>query len=192
MAKAAKLHEIAIDQLIPYDKNAKTHSPEQVEKLAASIREFGFVSPILIDEQNQIIAGHGRVLAAKALGMKKIPAVNVEGLTEAQRRAYIIADNRLTELGGWDMETVRAELEELQADGFDTEITGFGLSDISFTEDMAPEISEEELGELEEKAPARVKEGDVWQLGDHRLMCGDSTDAKSVEKLMGGVWQTFS
>lgn len=127
MAKAAKLHEIAIDQLIPYERNAKTHSPEQVEKIAASIREFGFVSPVLIDEQNRIIAGHGRVLAAKELGLKKIPAVYVEGLSDAQRRAYILADNRLTELGGWDQELINLELGELKDEDFDIDLTGFDL-----------------------------------------------------------------
>lgn len=109
MAKAAKLHEIAIDKLVPYERNAKTHSPEQVAKIAASIREFGFVSPVLIDEQNRIIAGHGRVLAAKELGLKKIPAVYVEGLSEAQRRAYILADNRLTEVRGLEKLTRKGE-----------------------------------------------------------------------------------
>ena len=125
MAKAAKLHEIAIDQLIPYERNAKTHGPEQIEKLKASIREFGFVSPVLIDEQRRIIAGHGRVLAAKELGLKKIPAVYVEGLSEVQRRAYILADNRLSELGGWDPELVNLELGELRDEDFDIDLTGF-------------------------------------------------------------------
>lgn len=185
MAKAAKLHEIAIDKLVPYERNAKTHSPEQVAKIAASIREFGFVSPVLIDEQNRIIAGHGRVLAAKELGLKKIPAVYVEGLSEAQRRAYILADNRLTELGGWDMDIVKAELQELRDEDFDVDLTGFELEAIEVTDDMGAEIVETEE-EIPEQVEARAKRGDVWKLGDHRLMCGDSTKASDVKKLMGG------
>lgn len=186
MARTAKLQQVAIDKLVPYARNAKTHDEEQVAKIAASIQEFGFLSPILIDEQYNIVAGHGRVLAAKALGMDKVPAVFLEGLTEAQRRAYIIADNRLTELGGWDMETVRSELEALESEGFDTDITGFDFEAISITDDMGPEMTQDEVADLEEAAEPKVKAGDIWKLGNHRLMCGDSTDPKCVERLMGG------
>lgn len=186
MARTAKLQHVAIDKLVPYERNAKTHDEEQVAKIAASIQEFGFLSPILIDEQYNIVAGHGRVLAAKTLGMDKVPAVFLEGLTEAQRRAYIIADNRLTELGGWDMETVRSELETLESEGFDTDITGFDFEAISITDDMGPEMTQEEVSDLEEAAESKVKAGEIWKLGDHRLMCGDSTDSKCVERLMGG------
>ena len=127
MAKTAKLQNVAIAELKPYERNAKTHSAEQVEKLKKSIEEFGFVSPILIDEEKNVIAGHGRIMAARELGMKKVPAVSIEGLTEEQRRAYILADNRLTELGGWDMQAVNFELKELGDLGFDIDVTGFEL-----------------------------------------------------------------
>lgn len=125
MAKTAKMQEVTIDELIPYERNAKTHDAAQIEKLKASIQEFGFVSPILIDEKKNVIAGHGRIMAARELGIKKVPAVFVEGLTDAQRRAYIIADNRLTELGDWDMDAVNIELKQLDDMGFDVELTGF-------------------------------------------------------------------
>lgn len=186
MAQTAKLQQVPVNKLVPYERNAKTHSAEQVEKIKASIEEFGFVSPILIDGEYNIIAGHGRVLAAKELGMDKVPAVFVEGLTEAQRRAYIIADNKLTELGGWDMEMVRAELQELDGEGFDTDITGFELEAITVTEDMGSDY-EEVPGDDYEEVPARVRRGEIWQLGEHRLMCGDSTNRDDVIALMGGA-----
>lgn len=186
MAQTAKLQQVPVNKLVPYERNAKTHSAEQVEKIKASIEEFGFVSPILIDGEFNIIAGHGRVLAAKELGMDKVPAVFVEGLTEAQRRAYIIADNKLTELGGWDMEMVRAELQELDGEGFDTDITGFELEAITVTEDMGSDY-EEVPGDDYEEVPARVRRGEIWQLGEHRLMCGDSTNRDDVIALMGGA-----
>ena len=185
MAQTAKLQQVPVNKLVPYERNAKTHSAEPVEKIKASIEEFGFVSPILIDGEYNIIAGHGRVLAAKELGMDKVPAVFVEGLTEAQRRAYIIADNKLTELGGWDMEMVRAELQELDGEGFDTDITGFELEAITVTEDMGSDY-EEVPGDDYEEVPARVRRGEIWQLGEHRLMCGDSTSRDDVIALMGG------
>ena len=125
MGKVKEICEVNVADLVPYARNAKTHGPDQVSKIARSIEEFGFLSPCLIDREKNIIAGHGRVLAAKELGLKKVPCVYVEGLTEEQRRAYILADNRLTELGGWDMDAVTIELEELDALGFDITLTGF-------------------------------------------------------------------
>ena len=129
MAKIDKVQEVSTDLLRPYEKNAKVHSEEQVQKIADSIREFGFLNPCLIDKENRIIAGHGRVMAAKILGMKKVPCVYVEGLTDAQRRAYILADNRLTELGDWDWEMVAFEIEGLQDMDFDVQLTGFEVPD---------------------------------------------------------------
>ena len=130
MAKIDGVQEVRLDSLKPYEKNAKGHGQEQVNKIADSIREFGFLSPLLIDKDYNIIAGHGRVMAAKQLGMEKVPAVFIEGLTETQRRAYILADNKLTELGGWDDDMVRIELEALNMEDFNIELTGFSLDDI--------------------------------------------------------------
>lgn len=127
MGEVTKTCAVKVAELVPYARNAKTHSPEQVEKIAASIKEFGFVSPCLIDKEKNIIAGHGRVMAAQALGLETVPCTFVEGLTDDQRRAYILADNRLTELGGWDMKIVFDELEEIGLTDFDVEITGFDL-----------------------------------------------------------------
>lgn len=121
MAKTTEMVEVALSSLKPYERNAKLHPAEQIERLKESIREFGFISPCLIDSENNIIAGHGRVEAAKSLGLESVPCVYVEGLTDAQRRAYILADNRLTELGGWDMDIVFDEMNELDNLGFDVE-----------------------------------------------------------------------
>lgn len=134
MAKTTEMVEVPIAQLTPYERNAKQHPAEQIEKIKDSIKEFGFLSPCLIDRDGNIIAGHGRVEAAKALGMETVPCVYVEGLTETQRRAYIIADNRLTELGGWDMDLVEEELQALVSSDFDISLTGFELDDSDFDE----------------------------------------------------------
>lgn len=135
MAKIAEVREVSLSSLVPYERNAKIHGPEQVEKLKASIKEFGFLSPCLIDREYNIIAGHGRVRAARELGMETVPCVFVEGLSEEQRRAYILADNRLTELGEWDMELVDIELAELGEMGFNVELTGFSVDIDDPTED---------------------------------------------------------
>lgn len=187
MAKIDGVQEVRLADLVPYERNAKQHSAEQVQKIADSIKEFGFLSPVLIDRAGNIIAGHGRVMAAKSLGMKTVPAVYIEGLTETQRRAYILADNKLTELGGWDDQLVSLELDDLKASGFDIDLTGFSIDDIIISEESSPEFTEEQLDDLKAsgKAP-RIKPGEVWQLGEHRLMCGDSTKAEDVAKLMNG------
>ena len=186
MGKAVELREVKIAELKPYERNAKQHSKEQVEKISRSIQELGFVSPCLIDKEMNVIAGHGRIMAAKAIGMEKVPCVFIEGLTEAQRRAYIIADNRLTELGDWDMEMLQQELAELADFDFDISITGFD-TDLKFDDSMAA-IKEdgwsgEEIPEAEEP---RSQIGDIYQLGNHRMMCGDSTDPEMVAELMNG------
>ena len=181
MAQTAKLQQVPVNKLVPYERNAKTHSAEQVEKIKASIEEFGFVSPILIDGEYNIIAGHGRVLAAKELGMDKVPAVFVEGLTEAQRRAYIIADNKLTELGGWDMDLVKVELTELNEMDFDVSVTGF---DIDLDEEPTS-VVEDDYTPVEPEEP-KTRFGEIWKLGDHLLICGDSTDITTFEKLLEG------
>lgn len=180
MAKTTEMVEVALSSLKPYERNAKLHPTEQIERLKESIREFGFISPCLIDSENNIIAGHGRVEAAKALGMESVPCVYVEGLTDAQRRAYILADNRLTELGGWDMDIVFDELNELDSLGFDVELTGFEMPE------EVTEVIEDDFDEDSVPEEPRCNLGDLWQLGDHRLICGDSTDASVIDKLMDG------
>lgn len=188
MAKIGEVREISLEDLKPYARNAKVHSDRQVEQIAASIKEFGFISPILIDKEMNIIAGHGRCMAARSLGMAAVPAVFVEGLTEEQRRAYILADNRLTELGEWNRVLISEELEALQGDGFDIDLTGFSIDDIIIDESQAPEVMESEVEALLESSKTpRIKPGEVWELGEHRLMCGDSTKAEDVRKLMNGA-----
>lgn len=184
MAKTTEMVEVSLDSLKPYAKNAKIHGKEQVEKLKASIEEFGFISPCLIDRENNIIAGHGRVQAAKELGMETVPCIYIEGLTEEQRRAYILADNRLSELGEWDMELVHSELDELTAAGFDASLTGFDWDEAAKLDPIEDDYDTE--GEEAQNLPSRVARGDIWALGDHRLMCGDSTSRADLDKLMGG------
>jgi|APSaa5957512535_1039671.scaffolds.fasta_scaffold38251_1 DNA modification methylase len=178
--------EIRTLELLPYANNARTHSADQVAQVAASIREFGFTNPILIDENNVIIAGHGRLEAAKSLGMESVPVRVLDNLTDDQKKAYVIADNQLALNAGWDIELLKIELEELKLNDFDLALTGFdddfisgllhkdteGLTD----EDATPEPPEDPVSVL----------GDVWILGNHRVMCGDSTSIDAVERLMDG------
>lgn len=179
MAKIDGVQEVALEALKPYEKNAKIHSAEQVDRIAKSIEEFGFISPCLIDKDFNIIAGHGRVKAAQQLGLKTVPCVFIEGLTETQRKAYILADNRLTELGEWDDELLQGELEELADMDFNIELTGFEFEDY----EEPKEIIEDDFSEEVEPT---TKLGDIWQLGRHRLICGDSTDPNVIKKLMDG------
>ena len=185
MAQIKDISLVEVSELIPYINNAKQHSDEQVTRIASSIREFGFLTPVLIDNDKNIIAGHGRIMAAKKLGMDKVPCVNIEGLDEAHRKAYILADNRLTELGDWDMDLVSSELIDLDALGFDIDLTGFEL-DIN-----EPEEVQEDDFECDLPGEPKAKQGDVYQLGRHRLMCGDSTNFGDVETLMGGAEQIW-
>ena len=180
MGKATEYTRVAVDKLIPYVNNAKQHSDSQVTKIASSIREFGFLNPVLIDASYNVIAGHGRILAAKKLQMDEVPCLFVEGLTDAQRKAYILADNRLSELGEWDMELVMGELAELDDLGFDTELTGFEF-------EVEPEIIDDEDDIPEPPTEPKAKLGDLYQLGRHRLICGDSTDVNVIERLMDGA-----
>ena len=180
MGKATEYTRVAVDKLIPYVNNAKQHSDSQVTRIASSIREFGFLNPVLIDADYNVIAGHGRILAAKKLGLTEVPCLFVEGLTDAQRKAYILADNRLSELGEWDMELVMGELAELDELGFDTELTGFEF-------EVEPEITDDEDDIPEPPAEPKAKLGDLYQLGRHRLICGDSTDVNVIERLIGGA-----
>ena len=180
MAKIADVQEVSLEKLRPYERNAKKHGAGQIEKLKASILEFGFLTPCLIDSDYNLIAGHGRVMAAKELGIKTVPCVFIEGLSDEQRRAYILADNRLGELGEWDMELVFDELKELDDLGFDIELTGFEMPE------EIPEVIEDNFDEDAIPDEPRTKLGDLWQLGDHRLICGDSTDVNVIERLMDG------
>lgn len=186
MGKAVELREVEIAALKPYERNAKQHSKEQVERIGRSIQELGFLSPCLIDQELNVIAGHGRIMAAKEIGMTAVPCVFVEGLTEEQRRAYILADNRLTELGEWDMERVQQELADLADADFDISLTGFD-QDLRFDDSMGA-IQDDGWTETEPDAAEepRSRVGDIYQLGNHRLMCGDSTDPEMVAALMAG------
>jgi DNA modification methylase len=182
-----KIENVKLDLLIPYARNSRTHSDAQVAQIAASIKEFGFTNPVLIDETGSIIAGHGRVMAARKLAITDVPSIRLTHLTEAQKKAYVIADNKLALNAGWDDEMLAVELADLKDIGFDLNLTGFNTDEIEALlapvgtegltdEDAVPEVPE---------APVTVL-GDVWLLGKHRVMCGDSTSIDAVEKLMGG------
>lgn len=180
-----KIQEVAVNKLIPYAKNSRTHSPEQIGQIAASIKEFGFRNPILVDGVG-IIAGHGRLLAAQKLGLDQVPTIDCSDMTDSQKKAYIIADNKLALNAGWDNAMLTIELQDLEDEGFDLTLTGFddkeldallnviegtdGLTD----EDAVPDVPEE----------PKTKIGDIYILGNHRLMCGDSTSIDAVEKLL--------
>lgn len=176
-----------IDVLIPYARNSRTHSDAQVAQIAASIREFGWTNPVLIDGENGIIAGHGRVLAARKLGMDTVPCIELAGMSEAQRRAYIIADNKLALNAGWDDAVLAVELQELGELGFDLDLTGFSADEIEalMPEEVAPGLTDEDAVPEVQDEPVS-KPGDVWLLGKHRVMCGDSTSIDSVETLTQG------
>ena len=190
MAKTTtKMELVSIDKLIPYVNNARTHSAEQVNKLRSSLREFGFINHVIVDKDYGIIAGHGRVLAAKEEGIDEVPCVLVDYLTEAQKKAYIIADNRFAQDAGWDEELLRIEIEALQGENFDLSLTGFEADEIAdlFKDGDGKEVQDDDydLSAALEKA-AFVEKGDVWTVGRHRLMCGDATSAEDVSKLMDG------
>ena len=182
-----QIKEKLVSELIPYVKNSRTHSDEQIAQIAASIKEFGWTNPILIDGENGIIAGHGRLMAARKLKHDKVPTIELKDLTETQKKAYIIADNRLALNAGWDNEMLTIELNDLLADGFALEVLGFDPKELSAL--LEPEVVE---GLTDEDAvpdvpdEPKTKLGDIYQLGNHRLMCGDSTSIDAVDKLMDG------
>ena len=177
---------VPVAELIPYARNSRTHSPQQVDKIAASIREFGFLNPIIVDGQNGIVAGHGRVMAAQKLGLTSLPVIEAAHLTEAQKRAYVIADNRLALDAGWDNDMLKIELQDLDAEGFDLSLTGFNPDEIgNFLADPTDGLTDPDAVPEVPAVPVTV-EGDVWVLGRHRLMCGDSTSIDAVERLMDG------
>lgn len=183
-----KIEQKSVKELIPYAKNSRTHSDAQVAQIAASIKEFGWTNPILIDGENGIIAGHGRLMAARKLGHEKVPVIELKDMTETQKKAYIIADNQLAMNSGWDTNLLTLELTDLQADGFDLELLGFDTKELNALlepeavegltdEDAVPDVPDE----------PKTKPGDIYELGNHRLMCGDSTSIDDVEKLVAGV-----
>ena len=172
-----------VDDLIPYARNAKIHDENNINLIAGSIKSFGFNNPVLLDGENGIIAGHGRVLASKKLGIKQIPTIELQGLSDAEKRAYIIADNRLTEKSEWDKEVLSLELQDLNELGIDLNTIGFNDEDLNnIIQEETPEVVEDEFSEQIE-TPKSVK-GDIWILGEHRLMCGDSTSENDVKALM--------
>jgi DNA modification methylase len=187
MTQNRKLEWRSVSTLIPYARNSRTHSDEQIAQIAASIKEFGWTNPILIDGDNGIIAGHGRLSAARKLGHEEVPVIELKDLTETQRKAYIIADNRLALNAGWDNEMLTIELNDLLADGFALELLGFDPKEIDAL--LEPEVVE---GLTDEDAVPDVpdepitKVGDIYQLGNHRLICGDSSSQNDVDKVLDG------
>ena len=188
MKTTTQMTLVEINKLIPYINNARTHSVEQINKLRSSLREFGFINPVIIDKDYGIIAGHGRVLAAKEEGIEKVPCVLVDYLTETQKKAYILADNRMALDAGWDEELLKLEIEALQGEAFDIGLTGFDekdLADLFKTDEEEVKDDDYDLTAALEKA-AFVEKGDMWVVGRHRLVCGDATNENDVAKLMDG------
>ncbi len=179
-----KLEHWNIDRLRPYERNPRTHSPEQITKIAASLLEFGWTNPILVDGEAGIIAGHGRLLAARELGMTTVPVIELTHLTEAQKRAYVIADNRLALDAGWDEDLLADELRALEGLDFNLELTGFDLDELH---DLLEDESAEEVPAPEPPDDPVSQQGDLWVLGNHRLLCGDSSDPASLDRLLGGA-----
>ena len=188
MTTTTEMQLVDINKLIPYVNNARTHSPEQITKLRSSLREFGFVNPIIVDKDFNVLAGHGRLAAAKAEGITEVPCVFAEHLTEAQKKAYIINDNRSALDAGWDDELLKVEMEALQDMGFDLSMTGFDTDELDelFKNEDDSEVKDDDfdLTAALEKA-SFVERGDIWTVGKHRLMCGDATSADDVNALMG-------
>lgn len=186
-----RIELLSIEALIPYARNSRTHSDEQVAQIAASIREFGFTNPVLVDKDNSIIAGHGRVMAARKLGIADVPCIRLEHLTETQKRAYIIADNKLALNSGWDDEMLKVEFAQLTDEGFDLDLIGFSAEELDALmkgpEQLTEGLTDEDATpDLPEEPTTKV--GDIYILGNHRLMCGDSTSLNDVDKLMKGVY----
>lgn len=179
-----KIEEIPIDELVPYENNAKKHTREQIDAVEASIKEFGFRNPVIVwrnaDGRPEVVAGHARVTAAKNIGMQKVPCISCDDLTDAQRRALTLVDNQTTMMTGWDEDLLAYELDTLSAD--------FDMTDFGFTDEMVgmAEVIEAEEDEVPEVIECKAKRGEIWQLGSHRVMCGDATCAEDVAKLSGG------
>ncbi len=187
MITTERFEKVNIDKLVPYARNARIHSKEQILQLRASLREFGFVNPVIVDKDLNIIAGHGRVTAAKEEGFKEVPCIFAEHLTEAQKRAYILADNRLALNAGWDAEMLSVELADLQGVDFDISLLGFDDAELNKLLGDIDNVQDDDFDvEAELKNPTMTKEGDLWLLGKHRLVCGDSTKEEAFNLLMDG------
>lgn len=185
MEKEMQYYLADVSELIPYVRNARTHSEAQVAQIAASIREFGFLSPILVAEDNTILAGHGRLAAAQKLGLKKVPCVKENHLTETQKRAYIIADNKLSLNAGWDNELLAVELSELEGADFNLDLLGFDEAELSSIFDADKDVNEDDFDvEKELEEPCFSKTGDMWTLGKHRIICGDATKLETFKTLL--------
>lgn len=187
------INTVSIDTLIPYSKNARTHSKKQIKQIADSILEFGFTNPVLIDESNNVLAGHGRLAAARLLEWKEVPTLSITHLSEKQKRAYIVADNRIAEKAGWDKEILAIELQALVDLNFDVSLTGFEIPEVDliigeFSPDNQDDADEEDEVPLPDKAegPAVARAGDLFRLGDHRLICGNALSAEVFATLMQG------
>jgi len=181
----SEMQLVSIAKLVPYQNNARTHSPAQIQKLRSSLREFGFINPVLIDRDYGVIAGHGRIEAARAEGITEVPCVFVDHLTDAQKKAYILADNRMALDAGWDEEMLKIELSGLQEMGYDLELTGFDATELS---DFfgAYDATEDDFDvDAELQKPTFSKAGDVWKLGKHTLICGDATQQETYDALLG-------
>ena len=185
MITTKEMKLVDIEKLVPYVNNARTHSQDQINKLRSSIREFGFINPVIIDKDYGVIAGHGRIMAAKEEGIKEVPCVFADHLNDAQKKAYILADNRMALDAGWDEELLRVEIESLEDYGFNVELTGFSTEELSSLFDLGVEAEEDDFDVEEElKKPIFSKEGDIWTLGRHKVICGDSTQWDTFEKLL--------
>lgn len=177
---------VPIEKLVPYVNNARTHNASQIMKLRSSLREFGFINPVIIDRDYNIIAGHGRVMAAREEKIDKVPCVFVDYLTEAQKKAYILADNRMAMDAGWDEQLLKVEIESLQAENFDVSLTGFDEKELSNLFDSGKDVKDDNFDvDKELRKPPVTRAGDVWLLGAHKLICGDSTKEETYKTLMG-------
>jgi ParB-like chromosome segregation protein Spo0J len=177
-----------IERLLPYAGNSRVHSDDQIAKLAASLAQFGWTVPVLVDDRGVLIAGHGRLLAARRLGLSEVPVIRLGHLSDVEARAYRIADNKLTEIAGWDEEMLAAELDRLKEDGFDLGLTGFDDAEIGRLLDLGEEAAIEGEDQVPEPpAEPITRPGDLWLLGKHRLLCGDATAATDVERLLDGA-----
>lgn len=185
-----KISEMSVTTLTPYARNARTHSKKQIKQIAASIERFGWTNPVLVDADGRIVAGHGRVAAAKLLGIESVPAIRLDNMSEAELRAYVVADNRLAENAGWDNEILAIELQALVDLDFDVELTGFETAEIDLLIDGldAPGADDEgdKIPKVDASVPPVTQPGDLWLLGSHRLLCGDATKAATFERLMAG------
>ena len=185
MNTTTEMQLVPVEKLIPYINNARTHSDEQIKKLRSSLREFGFINPVIIDREFNVIAGHGRILAAKAENISEVPCVFVDYLNDAQKKAYILADNRMAMDAGWDEELLKVEIESLQAEDFALSLTGFDEKELASIFDSDTDVKDDDFDvEAELEKPCITKQGDIWILGRHKVICGDSTEPSTFEKLL--------